>query len=217
MLNNSGWHVNHREGSGVNGSRGGRARDVPAKEPKKRRLWLNDGSCVRLQPERPNHVWSYDFVQDRTHDGRVYRTQNIIDEFTKEALVIRVKRRLNSTDVVDALTDLFILRDPPAFIRSNNGAEFIAKKVRSWIGAAGAKTAFITPGSAWENGYCESVNAHVRDQLLNGEVFTTQHEAQILIERWRRHYNTVRPHSALDCRPPAPKNIVPIDQRPTMY
>ena len=118
---------------------------VPQKQPKKGRLWLNDGSCVRLRPERPNHVWSYDFVQDRTHDGRIFRTLNIIDEFTKEALVIRVNRRLNSTDVVDALTDLFILRGPPAFIRSDNGAEFIAKKVRAWIGAVGAKTAYIAP------------------------------------------------------------------------
>jgi putative transposase len=173
--------------------------------------------CVRLRPERPNHVWSYDFIQDRTHDRRVYRTLNVIEEFMKEALVIRVKRRLNSTNVVDALTDLFILRSPPAFIGSDNGAEFIAKKVRVWIGAVGAKTAFITPGSPWENGYGESVNARVRDELLNGEVFTTLREAQILIERWRCHYNAVRPHSALGCRPPTLKSIVQMDQRPTMH
>ena len=142
-----------------------------------------DGSCVRLRPERPNHVWSYDFVQDRTHDGRIIRTLNIIDEFTKEALGIKVKRKLNSTDVVDALSDLLILRGPPEFITSDNGAEFIAKKVRAWIGAVGAKTAFITPGSPWENSYCESCNARFRDELLNGEVFYTLREAQILIER----------------------------------
>jgi len=214
MLNNSGWHVNHKRVERIWRQEGLK---VPQKQPKKGRLWLNDGSCVRLRPERPNHVWSYDFVQNRTHDGRIFRTLNIIDEFTKEALVILVKRRLNSTDVVDALTDLFILHGPPAFIRSNNGAEFIAKKVRAWIGAVGAKTAFIAPGSPWENGYCESFNARFRDELFNGEVFTTLREAQILIERWRRHYNTVRPHSALGYRPPAPKSIVPIDQRPTMH
>jgi len=213
MLNNSGWHVNHKRVERIWRREGLK---VPQKQPKKGRLGLNDGSCVRLRPERPNHVWSYDFVQDRTHDGRIFRTLNIIDEFTKEALVIRVNRRLNSTDVVDALTDLFILRGPPAFIRCY-GAEFIAKKVRAWIGAVGAKTAFIAPGSPWENGYCESFNARFRDELLNGEVFTTLREAQILIERWRRHYNTVRPHSALGYRPPAPKRIVPIDQRPTMH
>ena len=214
MLNNSGWHVNHKRVERIWRQEGLK---VPQKQPKKGRLWLNDGSCVRLRPERPNHVWSYDFVQDRTHDGRTFRTLNIIDEFTKEALVIRVKRKLNSTDVVDALTDLFILRGPPAFIRSDNGAEFIAKKVRTWIDAVGAKTAFIAPGSPWENGYCESFNARFRDELLNGEVFFSLREAQILIEKWRRHYNTVRPHSALGYRPPAPESIVPIDQRPTMH
>lgn len=190
---------------------------IQQKQSKKGRLWLNDGSCVRLRPERPNHVWSYDFVQDRTHDGRIFRTLNIIDEFTKESLAIRVKRKLNSVDVVDALTDLFIMRGPPEFIRSDNGAEFIAKKVRAWIGAVGAKTAFIAPGSPWENGYCESFNARFRDELLNGEVFYSLREAQILIERWRRHYNTVRPLSALGYRPPAPESIVPIDQRSTMH
>ena len=139
----------------------------------KGRLWLNDGSCVRLRPERPNRVWSYDFLEDRTHDGRKFRTLNIIDEFTREALVIRVDRKLNSTDVVDALTDLFILRGPPEFIRFDNGPEFIAEKVRGWIGAVGAKTAFIEPGSPWENGYCEVVQLPVprrapqqRDLLL---------------------------------------------------
>ncbi len=214
MLNNSGLHVNHKRVERIWRREGLK---VPQKQPKKGRLWLNDGSCVRLRPERPNHVWSYDFVQDRTHDSRIFRTLNIIDEFTKEALVILVKRRLNSTDFVDSLTDLFILRGSPAFIRSDNGAEFIAKKVRAWIGAVGAKTAFLAPGSPWENGYCESFNARFRDELLNGEVFTTLREAQILIERWRRHYNTVRPHSALGYRPPASKSIVPIDQRPTMH
>ena len=121
-----------------------------------------DGSSVRLRPERPNHVWSYDFVQDRTHAVRIFRTLNIIDEFTKEALAIRVNRKLNSVDVIDTLTDLFILRDPPEYIRSDIGAEFIAKKVQAWIGAVGAKSAFIAPGSPWENGYCERFNARFR-------------------------------------------------------
>lgn len=120
------------------------------------------------------------------------REQWSSDEFTKEALAIRVRRKLNSTDVVDALTDLFILRGLPEFIRSDNGAEFIAGRVRDWIAAAGAKTAFIEPGSPWENGYCESFNSRFRDELLNGEVFYTLREAQILIERWRRHYNTIK-------------------------
>ena len=132
---------------------------------------MNDGSCVRLRAERPNHVWSYDFAHDRTHDGRAYRTLNIIEEYTRETLMIRVDRKLNSTDVVDALTDLFILRRAPEYIRSDNGPEFIAQKVCDWIAAVGAKTAFIEPGSPWENGYCESFNARFRDELLNGEIF----------------------------------------------
>ena len=148
MLNNSGWHVNHKRDERIWRQEG---QKVPQKQTKKGRLWLNDGSCIRLRPERSNHVWSYDFVQDRTHDGRVYRTLNIIDEFTKEARMIRVKRNLNSVDVVDALSNLFILRGPPEYIRSDNGAEFIAKKVHAWIGAVGTKTAFIAPGSLWEN------------------------------------------------------------------
>jgi transposase InsO family protein len=172
---------------------------------------------VRLRPERPNHVWSYDFVQDRTHDGRAYRTLNIIDEFTKEALMIRAERKLNSTDVVDALTGLFILRGPPEYIRSDNGPEFIAGKVRDWIAAVGARTAYIEPGSPWENGYIESFNARFRDELLNGEIFYTLREAQIAIEEWRRHYNSIRPHSALGWKPPAPETIVPMDHRPVMH
>ena len=214
MLNNSGWHVNHKRVERIWRREGLK---VPQKQPKKERLWLNDGSCVRLRPEYPNHVWSYDFVQDRTHDGRVFRTLNIIDEWTKEALAIRVKRKLNSIDVVDVLTDLFILRGPPAFIRSDNGAEFVAKKVRDWIAAVGAKTAYIEPGSPWENGYCESFNARFRDELLNGEIFYSLKEAQIIIEKWRSYYNKLRPHSSLGYRPPAPEAIIPIDQTLTMH
>ncbi|MBB3713829.1 transposase InsO family protein [Limimaricola variabilis] len=198
LLNQSGWRVDLKRVERIWRREGLK---VPQKQKKRSRLWLSDGSCVRLRPERPNHLWSYDFVQDRTHDGRAYRTLNIIDEFTKEALMIRVDRKLNSTDVVDALTDLFILRGPPEFIRSDNGPEFVATKVRDWIEAVGAKTAFIEPGSPWENGYCESFNARFRNELLDGEIFYTLREAQILIERWRRHYNTVRPHSALGIPP----------------
>jgi putative transposase len=182
---------------------------VPSRQPKRGRLWLNDGSCIRLRPAYRNHVWSYDFVHCRTDDGKAFRTLNILDEFSRECLAIRVKRKLNSTDVIDVLTDLFILRGPPAFVRSDNGPEFVAKDVRSWIGAVGAKTAFIEPGSPWENGYVESFNARFRDELLNREIFYSLREAQILIEDWRKHYNTVRPHSALGYRPPAPETLIP--------
>ena len=213
LLKQSGWNVNHKRVERIWRREGLK---VPQKQPKRSRLWLNDGSCIRLRPERPNHVWSYDFVQDRTHDGRAYRTLNVLDEYTREALMIRVARKLNSTDVIDVLTDLFILRGPPAFIRSDNGPEFTARAVREWIAAVGAKTAYIEPGSPWENGYVESFNARFRDELLNGEIFYTLNEARIIIEDWRRHYNTVRPHSALGYRPPAPETFVPMDQRPVM-
>ena len=142
---------------------------------------------------------------------------NILDEYSRECLPIWVKRKLNSTDVIDVLTDLFILRGIPAFIRSDNGPELIAEAVRNWISAVGAKTAYITPGSPWENGYCENFNARFRDELLNGEIFYSLKEAQIIIEQWRKHYNTKRPHSALGYRPPAPEAIVPMDQGPVMH
>jgi transposase InsO family protein len=178
---------------------------VPQKQPRRSRLWLNDGSCVRLRPEHPNHVWSYDFVEDRTHDGRKYRMLNVIDEFTRECIAIRVNRRLKAVDVIDVLSDLFILRGVPKHVRSDNGPEFIAKALRDWITAVGAKTAYIMPGSPWENGYCESFNSKLRDELLNGEIFYTLQEARIMIERWRHHYNTLRPHSSLGYQPPAPE------------
>ncbi|NKE75350.1 IS3 family transposase [Ochrobactrum sp. MC-1LL] len=182
---------------------------VPAKQPKKGRLWLADGSCIRLRAERPNHVWSYDFVEDRTHDGRKYRMLNVIDEFTHEALATRIDRKLNSTDVIDVLSDLFILRGVPEHIRSDNGPEFIATAVQDWITAVGAKTAYIAPGSPWENGYIESFNARLRDELLDGEIFYTLKEARIIVESWRRHYNTVRPHGSLGYKPPAPEVFIP--------
>ena len=186
---------------------------VPAKQPKRGRLWLNDGSCIRLRPERPNHVWSYDFVADRSHDAKVFRMLCIIDEFTREAIAIRVARSLKSTDVIEALYDLFVERGIPAHIRSDNGPEFVALALREWIAAVGAKTAYIEPGSPWENGYCESFNGKLRDKLLNGEIFYTLKEAKTVIEAWLRHYNTVRPHSSLGYRPPAPQTTVwPPDQ-----
>ena len=206
MLIDEGWRVNvkrvwriwRREGL-----------KVPKKQPKRGRLWLNDGSCVRLRPERPNHVWSYDFIQDRTEDGRTFRMLCIVDEFTRRCLAIVVARRLRSDDVLQCLTDLFVEHGPPQHIRSDNGPEFAARAVRHWLGRIGVKTLFIEPGSPWENGYCESFNSKLRDELLNGEIFTTLREAQVLIESWRRHYNAVRPHSSLGYRPPAPLAILP--------
>ena len=206
LRSTAGWIVNDKR---VERIWRGEGLKVPARQPKRGRLWLNDGSCVRLRTEHRNHVWSYDFVEDRTHDGRKYRMLNVIDEFTHECLAIRIERSLKSTDVIDVLSDLFILRGVPGHVRSDNGPEFVAKAVQKWIGAVGAKTAYIMPGSPWENGFIESFNARLRDELLDGEIFYSLAEAKIIIESWRRHYNTVRPHGSLGYKPPAPEVFVP--------
>jgi transposase InsO family protein len=202
LLRAEGWRCNHKRVERIWRAEGLK---VPARQPKRGRLWLADGSCVRLRPERANHVWAYDFVEDRTRDGRKFRMLNVVDEFTRECLAIRVGRQLRAADVIDVLSDLFILRGIPGHIRSDNGPEFAATAVKAWISGVGARTAFIEPGSPWENGYVESFNGKLRDELLNAEVFNTLAEAKILIEQWRRHYNTVRPHSSLRYRPPAPE------------
>lgn len=178
--------------------------NVPKKQRPRGRLWFNDGSCVRLRPEHPHHVWSYDFVHHTTEDGRSLRLMTLVDEFSRQCLAIKVRRRLNSMDVIETLADAMLGHGIPAHVRSDNGAEMTANIVRDWLGRLGAKTLFIAPGSPWENGYCESFNGKLRDELLNGELFYSLKEAQVVIEQWRRHYNTRRPHSSLGYRPPAP-------------
>jgi len=175
---------------------------VPQKQPKRSRLWLTDGSCVRLRPTHKNHVWSYDFVSEQTHDGRKFRILNIIDEYTRECLATYVARRIRSQDVILVHADLFIEHGIPEHIRSDNGPEFIAKKLLAWFAQLAVKPLFIAKGSPWENGYCESFNGKMRYQLLDGEIFFTLLEARVIIERWRRHYNEFRPHSSLHGRPP---------------
>ena len=181
---------------------------VPKKQPKRGRLWLNDGSCIRKRPEYKNHVWSYDFVHDYTKDGRVIKMLTIMDEHSRECLAIEVKRKLNSLDVLEVLAELFLKRGVPKYIRSDNGPEFIAKRLQDWFKTLSVSPLFITPGSPWENGYIESFNGRLRDELLNGEIFYTLKEAQVLIEKWRRNYNTIRPHSSLGYKPPAPEAIM---------
>ena len=204
LLRTEGWHVNHKRVERIWRREGLK---VPTKQPKRGRLWLNDGSCLRLRPSWQNHVWAYDFVQARTHDGRAFKMLTVIDEFTRECLAIEVARRLRSDDVLQVLADLMVQHGAPDHIRSDNGPEFTAKAVRAWLTRVEVKTLFIEPGSPWENGFNESFNGKLRDELLNGEIFYTLQEAQVLIERWRRHYNTIRPHSALGYRPPAPEAI----------
>jgi transposase InsO family protein len=205
LLHRQGWQVNHKRVERIWRREGLK---VPSRQPKRARLWLNDGSCIRLRATHPNHVWSYDFVMDRTHNGKAFRMLTVIDEYTHEALAIKTKRQLNSTDVLDCLNDLFAERGVPEHIRSDNGAEFTATAVREWLSAAKVRTLFIEPGSPWENGYNESFNGKLRDELLNGEIFYTLKEAQILIKQWRCHYNTIRPHSSLGYSSPAPQTVI---------
>jgi len=205
MLRAKGWRVNHKRVERIWRQEGLK---VPKKQPKRRRLWLNDGSCIRLRPQHRHHVWAYDFVADRTADGRPLRLLNIIDEFSRECLAIEVARSIRSVDVIETLAELFLKHGPPSHLRSDNGPELTAKLVREWLASVGVQTLFIEPGSPWENGYVESFNARLRDELLNGELFYTLREAQIIVERWRQHYNRRRPHSALGYRPPAPETIV---------
>ena len=202
LLRRDGWRVNHKKIERLWRREGLR---VPRRQPKRGRLWLNDGSCVRLRPERRDHVWAYDFVHERTHDGKALRLLTIVDEYTRECLAIDVARRLNSENVLERLAELFVNRGVPDHIRADNGPEFTAKAVREWLGRIGVKTLFIEPGSPWENGYVESFNGKLRDELLNREIFYTLTEAKILVRRWRREYNGLRPHSSLGYRPPAPE------------
>ena len=205
LLRLDGWPVNHKRVERIWRREGLK---VPRRQPKRGRIWLNDGSVIRLRPCWRNHVWAYDFVQTRTHDGRAFRMLTVIDEYTRECLAILVARQLRSDDVLHLLAGLFVERGVADHIRSDNGPEFTATAVREWLGKIGVKTLFITPGSPWENGYNESFNGRLRDELLNGEIFYTLREAQVLIENWRRHYNTIRPHSALGYRPPAPEAVL---------
>ena len=207
MLKNEEWQVNHKRVERIWRQEGLK---VPKKQPQRKRLWLNDGSCIRLRPQFKDHVWSYDFMVARTAEGRAFRLLTIIDEYTRECLAILVKRCITSQDVIDQLFQLFILRGIPEHIRSDNGPEFTAKAIRKWLNRIGVETLFIEPGSPWENGYIESFNGKLRDELLNGEIFTTLTEAQVLIEQWRRDYNQARPHSSLGNRPPAPEARIPV-------
>ena len=213
LLRHRGWHVNHKRVERIWRREGLK---VPARQPKRGRLWLNDGSCVRLRPEWKDHVWAYDFVQIRTHDGRGVRLLTIMDAYSRECLAIRAGRGMRSADVIEVLAELMMTRGVPDHIRSDNGPEFTAGAVREWLGRVGARTLYIEPGSPWENGYIESFNGKLRDELLDREVFYTLLEVRVLTEQYRQTYNRVRPHSSLGYRPPAPETYLPADPIPLL-
>ena len=205
LLYAEGWRVNHKRVERIWREEGLK---VPQKQPKRRRLWLNDGSCIRLRPDHKNHVWSYDFVEDKLSNKRKVRWLNIIDEYSRECLASIPRRSWKHQDIIETLSGLFITKGCPAYIRSDNGSEFTAIVLRDWLRELNIGTAYIEPGSPWENGYCESFNARMRDEFLNGEILDTLTEAEILTRRWVNTYNTVRPHSSLGYRPPAPQAVL---------
>ena len=201
LLQAEGWRVNHKRVERIWRQEGLK---VPRKQPKRGRLWLADGSCLRRRPECRHHVWSYDFVSDRTADSRPLKMLTLIDEYSRQCLAIRVQRRMQSIEVLETLAECFIAHGRPTYIRSENGPELKSKLLVDWLTSLGVQPLFIEPGSPWEMGYIESFNARLRDELLNGEMFCTLTEAQVIVEQWRQHYNTRRPHSALGGQPPTP-------------
>ncbi len=207
LLRREGWSVNHKRVERLWRAEGLK---VPRRQRPRRRLWLTDGSCLRLRPQRKNHVWSYDFLSARTSDGLPLRLLTILDEYTRECLAIDAGRRFTAQDVLHRLAQLFLRRGVPAHIRSDNGPEFTARAVRGWLARVGVRTLYIEPGSPWENGYIESFNGKFREEFLNRELLDTVLEARVLTDRWRREYNEVRPHSALNYRPPAPEAFEPL-------
>ena len=208
MLRIEGWGVKHKRVERIWRQEGLK---VPQRQPKRGRLWLNDGSCIRLRPLYRGHVWSYDFVASRTHDGRALKLLTVLDEHTRECLAIVVARKIRAHDVLEVLADLFVRHGPPEYLRSDNGPEVQREARAAVVGARGRRDALYRaePGSPWENGYNESFNGKLRDELLNGEIFYSLAQAAVPLEQWRREYNTVRPHSACGGFPPAPEAIKP--------
>jgi len=202
LLGQEGWRVNHKRVERIWRREGLK---VPRRQPRRGRLWLADGSCVRLRPTHKDHVWSYDFIHDRTRDGRGVRILTVLDEYTRECLALKAARNIKADEVLETLDELFVCRGVPRHIRSDNGSEFTAEVVRGWLETLQVRPLYIAPGSPWENGYAESFHGRLRDELLNGEIFDTLWEVQVLLEQWRREYNAVRPHSRLGYRPPAPE------------
>ena len=200
MLHREGFKVNHKRVERIWRELGLK---VPRRQPKKRRIWLNDGSCVRMRPEHSNHVWSYDFVEDALANGRKIRWLNIIDEYDRRLIACIPRRSWRGNSVIDALGDAFLIHGYPEYIRSDNGSEFVSQKVREYLAAAEVQTLYIEPGSPWGNGCCESFNSKMRDEFLNGEIFETWYEVEVLTRQWINYYNNERPHSSLGYKPPA--------------
>ena len=200
ILRREGWRVNRKRVFRLWQQEGFQ---VPRKQRKKRRLGNREGGCLRRRAEHPDHVWAWDFVFDRTANGRALKWLSIVDEYTRECLALEVDRGMTSEGVLDVLRDLFVIRGVPKHIRSDNGPEFIAQAIRRFLSAAGVGTLYIEPGSPWQNGYAESFHSRLRSELLDAEIFENVREAQALAAAWHSDYNHYRPHSSLDYQPPA--------------
>jgi len=205
LLHIEGWKVNHKRVERLWREEG---LQLPQRHKKRKRLYHKDSSVIRLRPQHSNHIWSIDFVHDKLTNGRSYKMLTAIDEYTREALCVAVRPKMNANDVLDVLFDLILKRGKPRFIRSDNGPEFIAEHLQTWLRKVGIEPIQIYPGSPWENGYNERFNGTLRNEVLNAEWFHSVHQAQTAINVWLRQYNHIRPHHGLNMRPPVPETII---------
>ena len=205
LLRIEGWKVNHKKVERLWREEG---LQLPQRHKKRKRLYHKDSSIIRLRPLYPNHVWSIDFVHDKLSNGRSYKMLTVLDEYTREALCIAVNFQMGNADVLEAIYPLLLTHGKPEFLRSDNGPEFVARAFQTWLTKVGIKPIRIYPGSPWENGYNERFNGTLRREVLNGEWFTTINQARTVIGRWLRQYNHIRPHQALNMRPPVPETLL---------
>jgi putative transposase len=200
LLVRAGWRVNRKRVQRLWRAEGLK---VPQRQRKRRRMGTSENGCTRRKAEHKNQIWSYDFTMDQTADGKRLKLMPVIDEFTRECHAIEVGRSLTAEDVIATLSYLFQVHGEPEFIRSDNGPEFIATAVKQWLAASGVQTLYVAPGSPWENGYVETFNGKLEDELLGREIFHTLAESKVLIEQYRLEYNHERPHSSLAYQTPA--------------
>ena len=205
LLRIEGWRINHKKVERLWREEGLK---LPERHKKRRRLYHKDSSVIRLRPMHPNHVWAIDFVHDKLSNGRRYKMLTVLDEFTRQALCVEVRDKMNSDDVLQVMHRLLMKYGKPEFIRSDNGGEFVAEHLQDWLRKVGVKPIQIYPGSPWENGYNERFNGILRYEVLNAEWFHTIKQAQVAINIWLKEYNHIRPHHALGMRPPAPETLL---------
>ena len=205
LLRIEGFRVNHKKVERLWRQEG---LQLPQRHKRRKRLYHKDSSIIRLRPQFANHIWSIDFVHDKLSNGRRYKMLTVLDEFTRQALCVAVSFKMGSAEVLETLYPLFLKHGKPEYIRSDNGPEFIAASLQEWLAKVGVKPTQIAPGSPWENGYNERFNGTLRKEVLNAEWFSTTRQAQIVINHWLRQYNHIRPHQALNQRPPMPETLV---------